>query len=141
MPKKKKILFLCTANSIRSQMAEGLMEALGNDEWEVHSAGSMPSFVHPLAIHVMAEIGIDISHHNSKPVIQFLNEDFDYVVTLCDFAAAVCPTIPGKGRRLHWPIDDPIGVIGLSEQKLAAFRKARDEIRANIEAFLKSNSF
>ena len=112
-----KVLFICTGNSIRSQMAEGLMETLGGEDWEVHSGGSIASFVHPLAVRAMSEIGIDISHHTSKSVLQFLNEEFDYVITLCDFAAASCPSIPGKGKRLHWPIDDPVGAVNFAGQR------------------------
>jgi arsenate reductase len=137
MPKVKKVLFLCTGNSARSQMAEGLMRSLGAGEWEVKSAGVLPSFVHPLAIQVMKEIGIDISHQSSKSVDDFLNEEFNYVITLCDYAAMTCPAFPSSGKRLHWPFEDPAAAIGTVEKRLTVFRKIRDEIRIKIEEFLK----
>ena len=132
-----KVLFLCTGNSARSQMAEGLMRSLGTGQWEVKSAGILPSFVHPIAIQVMKEIGIDISHQASKSVEQFFNEVFDYTITLCDYAATVCPTFPGQGRRLHWPFEDPASAIGTNAQRLIFFRKIRDQIKKKIVGFLK----
>ncbi|OGP69043.1 MAG: hypothetical protein A2170_06200 [Deltaproteobacteria bacterium RBG_13_53_10] len=140
MAEAKKILFICTGNSIRSQMAEGLMKALGGEGWIVQSAGMLPSFVHPLAVRVMMEIGIDISDQKSKSADKFVNEAFDIIITLCDHAAASCPTFPGQGKRLHWPIEDPVGATGPTEERLVLFRKARDEIKKRIEAFLKSES-
>jgi arsenate reductase len=136
----KKILFLCTGNSVRSQMAEGLMKALGGEKWEVHSGGILQSYVHPLAIRAMGEIGIDISGQTSKSADQFLGKTFDYVITLCDHAARVCPNFSGQGRRIHWPFEDPAGAAGTIEDRLAIFRKVRDEIKAKIEEFLKSES-
>ena len=133
-----RVLFLCTGNSARSQMAEGLMRSLGLGLWEVKSGGLLPSYVHPLAIRVMEEIGIDISHQTSKSMEQFLNEDFDYIVTLCDHAAMSCPTFPGQAKRLHWSLEDPAGAIGTIEQRLRVFRKIRDEIKTKIEELLKS---
>jgi len=133
-----KVLFLCTGNSARSQMAEGLMRSLGLGLWEVKSGGLLPSYVHPLAIRVMEEIGIDISHQTSKSMEQFLNEDFDYIVTLCDHAAMSCPTFPGQGKRLHWSLEDPAAAVGTIEQRLIVFRKIRDEIKTKIEELLKS---
>ena len=132
-----KVLFLCTGNSVRSQMAEGLMRSLGLGLWEVKSGGLLPSYVHPLAIRVMEEIGIDISHQTSKSMEQFLNEDFDYIITLCDHVAAICPTFPGQCKRLHWSLEDPAGAIGTIEQRLRVFRKIRDQIKGKIEALLK----
>jgi arsenate reductase (thioredoxin) len=140
MAEAKKLLFVCTGNSIRSQMAEGLMKTLGGDKWIVRSAGVLPCYVHPLAVRVMMEIDIDISDQKSKSIEKFVNEVFDVVITLCDHAAATCPTFPGQARRLHWPIDDPVGATGTIEERLVLFRKARDEIKARIEAFLKSES-
>jgi arsenate reductase len=140
MAEPKKVLFICTGNSIRSQMAEGLMKALGGQEWIVRSAGVLPSFVHPLAVRVMMEIEIDISDQKSKSVGPFVNEAFDVIITLCDHAAAACPTFPGQGKRLHWPIDDPVGAVGTLEERLVLFRKARDEIKTRIEEFLNSES-
>ncbi len=132
-----KVLFLCTGNSARSQMAEGLMRSLGLGLWEVKSGGLLPSYVHPLAIRVMEEIGIDISHQTSKSMEQFLNEDFDYIVTLCDHAAMSCPTFPGQAKRLHWSLEDPAAAVGTIEQRLRVFRKIRDQIKGKIEALLK----
>lgn len=133
-----KVLFLCTGNSARSQMAEGLMRSLGLGLWEVKSGGLLPSYVHPLGIRVMEEIGIDISHQTSKSMEQFLNEDFDYIVTLCDHAAMSCPTFPGQAKRLHWSLEDPAAAVGTIEQRLIVFRKIRDEIKTKIEELLKS---
>ena len=134
----KRILFLCTGNSARSQMAEGLLNHLSRGEWKVQSAGIFPSYVHPLAIRVMEEIGIDISQQTSKSMNQFLNEVFDYIITLCDEAAQSCPAFPGQGKRLHWPLEDPAAAIGTIEERLVVFRKVRNEIKRKIEEFLKS---
>ena len=140
MAEAKKVLFICTGNSIRSQMAEGFMKALGGGKWIVRSAGVLPSFVHPLAVRVMMEVEIDISDQKSKSVDKFVNEAFDVIITLCDHAAASCPTFPGQGKRLHWPIEDPVGAVGSTEERLVLFRKARDEIKKRIEDFVKSES-
>ncbi len=137
---KKKVLFVCTGNSVRSQMAEGLLKALGSGQWEVRSAGIIQSYVHPLAIRVMDEIGIDISRQTSKSIDQLINEKFDYVITLCDHAAKFCPTVGGYGKRLHWPFEDPAGATGTLEERLVVFRKIRDGIKIKIEKFLKSES-
>ena len=130
---KKEVLFLCTGNSARSQIAEGLMKSMGGEQWEVKSAGILPSYVHPLAIRVMDEIGIDISKQTSKSQNQFLNEEFDYIIT-------PCPNFPAQGNRLHWSIEDPAMAIGTVDERVTLFRKARDEIRTRIERFLKSKS-
>jgi len=137
---KKKVLFLCTGNSARSQIAEGLMKSMGGEQMEVKSAGILPSHVHPLAIRVMDEVGIDISKQTSKSQDQFLKEEFDYIITLCDHAAMACPNFPGQGKRLHWSIEDPAMAIGTMDERVAVFRRARDEIRTQIEQFLKSES-
>ncbi len=137
---KKKVLFLCTGNSARSQIAEGLMKSMGGEQWEVKSAGILPSYVHPLAIRVMDEVGIDISKQTSKFQDQFLKEEFDYIITLCDHAAMACPNFPGQGIRLHWSIEDPAMAIGTMDERVAVFRRARDEIRTGIELLLKSKS-
>ncbi len=139
MSKIKKVLFLCNKNSVRSQMAEGLMKALGGKPWKVRSGGSIPSFVHPLAIRVMGEIGIDISQQPSKSLNQFLNDEFDYIITLCDEAALSCPAFPGQGKRLHWSIEDP-AANDTTEEKLLVFRRIRDEIKNRIEELLRSES-
>ena len=136
----KKVLFLCTKNSVRSQMAEGLMKALGGEHWKVRSGGSIPSFVHPLATRVMGEIGIDISQQTSKSLNQFLNEEFDYIITLCDEAALSCPAFPGQGKRLHWSVEDPAAASDTTEEKLLVFRRIREEIKKRIEEFLKLES-
>jgi arsenate reductase len=136
----KKVLFLCTGNSVRSQMAEGLMNALGLGKWKVRSAGVLPSYVHPLAIRVMEEIGIDISRQPSKSIEGFINEKFDYVITLCDEAAKSCPHFPGQGKRLDWPFEDPAATMGTIEERLVVFRRIRNEIKNKIEEFLTSKS-
>ncbi len=135
---RKKVLFLCMGNSARSQIAEGLMKSMGGEQWEVKSAGILPSYVHPLAIRVTDEVGIDISKQTSKSQDQFLQEGFDYVITLCDDAAMACPNFPGQGNRLHWSIEDPAMAIGTTDERVMAFRRARDDIKTRIERFLKS---
>ena len=136
MSEGKSVLFLCSGNSCRSQMAEGLIRILSHGSWRVESAGIFPSYVHPLAIRVMEEVGIDISEQTSKSMDLFLNETFDYVITLCDHAARFCPSFPGQGKRLNWSFDDPAAVVGTIEERLVVFRRVRDEIRAKIEGFL-----
>ena len=138
MSQNKKVLFLCTGNSARSQMAEGLMRSLSEWDWKIRSAGIFPSYVHPLAIRVMEEIGIDISEQTSKSMDQFLNEEFDYVITLCDHAAMACPVFPGRGKRIDWSFEDPASAIGTIEERFVVFRRVRDEIKEKIEEFLKS---
>ncbi len=118
-------------------MAEGLLRHLGGSRFEVYSAGSDPAgYVHPLAAQVMAEIGIDIGQHRSKHMNQFINEPFDYVITVCDAAAEACPVFPGPAQRLHWPFDDPAKAKGSEDQRLAVFRRVRDEIRDQVKAFI-----
>ena len=134
----RSVLFLCSGNSCRSQMAEGFMRHLSHGDWKVESAGIFPTYVHPLAIRVMEENGIDISGQTSKSMDLFLNETFDYVITLCDHAARFCPAFPGQGKRLGWSFDDPAAVVGTIEERLVVFRKVRDEIRGAIEELLKS---
>jgi arsenate reductase len=121
-------------------MAEGLLRALASGQWEVQSAGIISSYVHPLAIQVMEEIGIDISHQTSKSMDQFISQRFDYVITLCDEAAQSCPTFLGQGERYHWPFEDPAGAIGTIEKRIAVFRRIRDGIKRKIEEFLKAES-
>jgi len=135
---KEKILVLCTGNSARSQMAEGLLrEALGH-RFEIHSAGSKPSRVRPEAITVMREIGIDISGHRSKHLDEYLGTEFRYVITVCDNAAETCPVFPGVAERIHWSFEDPAAVEGNEETRLAAFRRIRDEIAERVRAFAAS---
>ena len=140
MAEIKKVLFLCSGNSARSQMAEGFMKRLGHGEWKVESAGIFPSYVHPLAIRVMEEVGIDISEQASKSMDPFLDERFDYVITLCDHAAKFCPGFKGQGKRVHWPFDDPAAAIGTIDERLVVFRRVREEIKTRIELFLKSEA-
>lgn len=136
MPRKSKVLILCTGNSARSQMAEGLFRQLACDHYDVFSAGTKPSLVRPEAIAVMREIGIDISGHRSKSVDEFAGQELDLVITVCDNAKESCPVFPGKTQRLHWPFEDPAAVVGSEEQRIAAFRSIRDKIKARIRLFL-----
>ena len=135
---KKCVLILCTGNSCRSQMAEGLWHHLGGDNWEAYSAGSRPAgFVHPLAVAAMAELGIDISEQVSKHADQFVGRDLDLVVTVCDGARESCPVIPGAKATLHWPLADPAEAVGSDDERLAVFRRVRDTIRERIGQHLR----
>ena len=131
---RKRVLVLCTGNVARSQMAEGLLRHMAGDRFEVFSAGLSPSYVRPNAIAVMKELGIDISHHRSKSMNEFLDTPFDYVITVCDHASEHCPVFPGSAQRIHWSIDDPVAPGG-EEAQLAAFRRARDELKERLETF------
>ncbi|GAB4270433.1 MAG: thioredoxin-dependent arsenate reductase [Deferrisoma sp.] len=132
------MLFLCTGNSCRSQMAEGWLRHLGGDRYEVFSAGTRPQGLNPRAVRVMAEAGVDISGHTSDPVEKYLGEDFDLVVTVCGGAKESCPVFVGRVKdRQHWPFDDPAEAAGTEEEVMAVFRRVRDEIRARVEAFLR----
>jgi arsenate reductase (thioredoxin) len=133
---RKRLLFLCTGNSARSQMAEGLLRHEAGDRFEVFSAGTHPSRVRPEAITIMNEIGIDISRHRSKSIDEFLGQDLDTVITVCENAKESCPVFPGKTQRLHWPFEDPASVAGTEEQRKDAFRKTRDRIHGRIMVFL-----
>jgi arsenate reductase len=126
---KKQALFVCTHNSARSQMAEGLMNSLYGDRYEAHSAGTEPSEVNPQAVFALLELGIDISHHRSKLVDEFLSQEFDYVITVCDHARETCPVFPGGKEIIHHSFVDPSSIQGKEQEILAAFRKIRDEIR------------
>ena len=132
---KPKVLILCTGNSARSQMAEGLLRHDTGDRFEVESAGTKPSQVRPEAIAVMKEIGIDISRHRSKSVDEFANQSFDYVLTVCDNAKESCPIYPGHTNRFHQNFEDPAAVNGSEEERLAAFRRVRDQIRSYLKCF------
>lgn len=132
----RRVLFLCTHNSARSQMAEGLLRALGGSEFEVASAGTQQTRVRPEAIAAMNELQIDISKHTSKTLNQFLGQEWDEVITVCDSANESCPVFPGAKQRRHWSVDDPSGITGSDQERLAAFRRARDDLRARIEAEL-----
>lgn len=133
---KKRILVLCTGNSARSQMGEGLFRYEGRGEYEVESAGTHPSLVRPEAIAVMAEIGMDISNHRSKSVDEFANQRFDYVVSVCDNARDVCPVFPAGTERIHWSFEDPAAVQGNEETRRAEFRRIRDQIHARVREFM-----
>jgi arsenate reductase len=133
---KKRVLVLCTGNSARSQMAEGLLRHEGGDRFEVFSAGTKPSHVRPEAIASMNEIGLDISGHRSKSVDEFVGQDLEFVITVCNNAKETCPIFPGAAKRLHWAFDDPAAVEGPENVRLAAFRKIRDQIHARILVFL-----
>ena len=132
MTEAKRVLILCTGNSSRSQMAEGLLKHLGGSGYEVFSAGTHPSVVNPLAIDAMREIGIDISRHRSKSVDEFVNEEFDYVITVCDRANESCPIFFGQAKRVHWGFDDPAAAEGANESRLSIFRRVRDEITQRL---------
>ncbi len=124
-----RVLILCTGNSARSQMAEGLLRHLAGDEFGVFSAGTKPTQVRPEAVAVMREIGIDISDHRSKSVDEFAGQEFDYVITVCDNAKETCPIFPARTKRIHWSLEDPAAVEGSEEQRLAAFRRIREQLR------------
>lgn len=135
--KKIKVLFLCTGNACRSQMAEAWLRHLGGEAFEVFSAGLEPHGVNPDTITVMEELGIDMSAHRSKHLNEFIREaDFDYLITVCGNADERCPFFPGMGTRLHWPFEDPAAFEGSEPEKLAAFRDVRDQIRAKIQSWL-----
>jgi len=136
----KRVLILCTGNSCRSQMAEGLWKTLSEGSWETYSAGSKPSgYVHPLALRAMQERGIDISASRSKSVDEFDGQEFDIVVTVCNNAKESCPMFPGATELLHWPFDDPADAVGTDDKKMDFFRRVRDEIEDRISLFLKEN--
>lgn len=132
---KPRILVLCTANSARSQMAEALMRQAWGGDFDIASAGTHASFVRPEAIEAMAEIGIDISGHRSKSVAEFAGQEFAYVFTVCDHARDNCPVFPGGGERIHWGFEDPAAATGSPAERLAAFRRIREEIAARIRGF------
>jgi len=136
----KRILVLCTGNSARSQMGEGLFRQEGHGGYEVESAGTKPSQVRPEAIAVMKELGIDISGHRSKSVNEFDGQSFDYVITVCDNARDNCPVFPAGTERIHWSFEDPAAVQGTEEQRLSAFRRIRDQIHEKVRAFFASSS-
>ncbi len=134
---KRRVLILCTGNSCRSQMAEGLFREISGDAWEAHSAGSVPSgYVHPMAIDAMAQRGIDISDATSKSVSVYEGQAFDLVVTVCDHANRACPVFAGAKDRRHWPFDDPAEAKGDDARKMETFVRVRDQIEKQITAFL-----
>ena len=133
---KKRVLILCTGNSCRSQMAEGIWRHYGGDQWDVYSAGLAPAGVNPFAVRALAELDIDISGQTSDPIDDFVDQPFDLVVTLCRNADAHCPVFAGSGEKLHWPFSDPVNTTGDHKQVLEAFRYTRDQIAARICEYL-----
>ena len=134
---RSRVLFLCTGNSARSQMAEGLLRDRAGDRFETFSAGLEPTAVHSMAIAAMAEIGIDISRQRSKSLTEYLGkEHFGYLITVCDHAAANCPMFPGVANRLHWSLVDPATAEGGEEERMEVFRRVRDRLAALIDEFL-----
>ncbi len=131
---KSRILFLCTGNSARSQMAEGLLRNMAGDRFEVYSAGTRPAVLNPIAVEAMNEIGIDISGQRSKSVDEFVDQQFDYIITVCDNAKESCPIFPGIGRRIHQSFEDP--AAAQPAQQFEVFRRVRDQIRAWLKAFI-----
>ncbi len=132
----KKVLFLCTGNSCRSQIGEGLLRHYGGDRYEVFSAGVEPSRVHPMSILVLEERGIDISQQSSDDVKDYLDKGIDIVISVCDHAAATCPTFPGKVERIHWSIKDPFHGWDIDESKLPDYRATREDLKTRILDFL-----
>ena len=140
MSDRKRVLILCTGNSARSQMAEGLLRQMAGDRFEVASAGVSPTHVRSEAIAAMREIGIDISNHRSKAVDEFTGKDFDYVITVCDNANKQCPMFPCHTKRVHWSFDDPAAAQGDEEARRSVFRRVRDEIHHQLRLFVIASS-
>ncbi len=132
-----KVMFLCTGNSCRSQMAEGFARALGKGEIEAYSAGLMPVGINPYAKRVMAEIGIDIAGQTSDPIKQEILDAMDVVITLCGNAEVACPATPPHIKRYHWPVNDPVGFTGTDEEIMREFRRTRDVIKAKVDCFIR----
>jgi len=140
MSERKRVLILCTGNSARSQMAEGLLRKIAGDRFEVASAGVSPTHVRPEAIKVMSEIGIDISQQYSKSVDEFSDQEFAYVITVCDNAKEQCPVFPGKTKRIHWSFKDPAAIEGDETTRLTVFRRVRDEIQQRLDVFVAASN-
>ena len=138
---KQRVLFLCTGNSARSQMAEAFLRKYGSDRFEAYSAGLEPSILNPLTIQVMEEIGIGMNGHYSKPLSLYLGKmHFGYLITVCSRADEKCPIFPGMGQRLRWPFDDPAMAMGTPAERLAVFRRVRDEIDSKVKEWLATSS-
>ncbi|MEO8216104.1 MAG: arsenate reductase ArsC [Acidobacteriota bacterium] len=133
---KKRVLFLCTHNSARSQMAEGLLRHMASDRFDVVSAGTEQTRVHPTTMEMMREVGIDITGQTSKTLDVFAGQHFDYVITVCDRANESCPVFPGSTERIHWSFDDPSAATGTEVQRINTFRRIRDQITARLRLFL-----
>lgn len=140
MSQTKRVLILCTGNSARSQMAEGLLRHDGGARFEVESAGVSPTSVRPEAVAAMRDLGIDINGHRSKSVDEFAGQSFDYVITVCDNAREQCPVFPTGTRRVHWSFDDPAAAGGDEAARLSVFRRVRDEIRARLADFISAET-
>ena len=134
---KKKVIFICTGNACRSQMAEGLLREMSRESFEVYSAGSHPSRLHPASVVVMNEIGIDISHHESESIDKYINSGIDIAITVCDNAQKVCPTFPGNVNLIHWSLEDPYHGRSANVEDLPPYRDTRDELIKRITLFLK----
>ena len=139
MTAKRRVLILCTGNSARSQMAEGLLRSLAGDKFDVYSAGTKPSIVRPEAIAAMAERSIDIASHRSKHVDEFAGRSFDYVITVCDDAKESCPIFPAATKRVHWSFPDPAAVQGGENERLDAFRRVRDSLEVILREFAEAH--
>ena len=139
--KKQRLLIVCTGNSARSQMAEGLIRHEAGDRFEAYSAGTQPTQVRGEAVAVMRELGVDISSQRSKPLSEFLGQAFDFVITVCDRAREECPVFSGAPERLHWPFEDPAAFTDVGEVRLHAFRRLRDRIHARVMVFLGEGSY
>ena len=131
-----RVLFLCTGNSARSQMAEGLLRSFGGGDFEAYSAGTDPKEIDPLAVEAMRETGIDIGGHQSKSLERFLGQPFDYIITVCDRARDRCPTFPGDNERIHWGFEDPAAATGSRAERLAVFRRVRNEISERLRVWV-----
>lgn len=131
-----RVLFVCTGNSARSQIAEALLRERGGEAFEAHSAGSEPAGLNPLTVRVLAEDGIDVGDAESTHVDAYVGATWDYVITVCDRARESCPVFPHAGAQLHWSLEDPAAAEGSDEQRMAAFRATREEVRARIDAFV-----
>ena len=136
MDKKRKIIFICTGNACRSQIAEALLRNLASDKFSVFSAGSHPSQVHPTSVAVMEEVGIDISHHTSDPISDYVDHGIDVVISVCDNAKQACPVFPGNVEHIHWSIEDPFNGWDFDPLDLDNFRKVREDINSRIKDFL-----
>ena len=134
----KRVLFVCTGNKARSQMAEGLLRAVAGNRFEAHSAGTRPSGLAAETVAVMGEVGIDVSSQRSKHVDEYADETFDYVITVCDSARQTCPAFPGTGQSLHWDVEDPADTEGAGSSRIEAFRKARDTLQGYVEEFVRA---
>ena len=136
MSKKKKVLFICTGNACRSQIAHGLLNEIASSDFEVFSAGSHPSQVHPISIKVMEEIGIDISKHTSDHIDNYINKGIDIVIIVCDNAKNICPRFPEDVKLIHWSIDDPFRNWNFDLNELSTFRETREEIKSRLIKFI-----